>query len=526
LKKNEKSPITVSESILHRTEKQATIDAQKREIRRMDQLKDLHNVRWFDIQKNATSFYENMSGGSMAIYMKLLVVMLSCGPRKSAVIDPDVQFITLDEYEKVSGRNFDEDGDFHFGSADDHIPIDLKKFQKESKGRDWVIVQIGVLKDKDQRINKYLLKGDSRYVLNRIVIKPTILYPAKDIVELVRKVRTFFGTTKKNHGLTREQMGKKVDSDKMKAILTKAFPEAAQKAELNNWPWNTHFCRKLYVNSCVDIYTDQIFLITGKRNNRSVLMKTFLSHEGSLATTFSYSTVEIIYDPNVLRVYALPPEHMIRLFLTDMQILKDENQKMKDRLENMELMVSTLTQQPNIKTLKSKGGNVAVMSVRKFKGTKEERYIEAVQRLQSLNMKVTIGNIKTLGIGSSTISIFRKKYPNDVFSVVVEEQKVEEQKVEEQKVDVPMVIDDDISLGYKVIVDPMPESISRSAFEKGNAGTKQFKAATKLANAQRTKRNRDVKKFGSENVTLLEDCTGVVQKKLKMAKGVVRDVCL
>jgi hypothetical protein len=205
----------------------------------------------------------------------------------------------------------------------------------------------------------------------------------------------------------------------------------------------------------------------------------------------------------------IPPEHLVRLFQTDLQIHQD-------RIAKLEALVATLmknnTQQPTL-LIKEDDGTV---------DTAEQRYITAVTQLISQGIRPSALNIKKMGIGSSTISRYRKKYPENTFPVV--EKKVVAAVQLEQK-----DTDEKSEMGYKVVVPSMPSPISRNSFQKGNTGTKEHKAATKTANAARTKRNRDVKTYGLDNVTTQEECASkghTIKKRQKIAKGVVRDICL
>jgi hypothetical protein len=473
-------------------------------------LNDAFEVNWSDVHKWGTKWAENNIGGKKGAVQKLFALMLSGGPRKTAILDPNVQFYTIEQWEKKTNTSV-EDG-FFFGSEDTNIQIDLAKWRK-LVGNDYILVQHGKLKDKKQSVNPFLLKGDSKWVENTVIFKPTLMLKASLYVQMVAEVRKHFGTTKAVIGMTREKLGSKVGTRDYKVQLQKAFPNAAAKALKNNWDFGTHILRKIYVNAACDIFKQQLRQVTGKLADRGVIMQTFLAHEGSLGTFLSYANLVVNFDTKIKERFSLPPDHLVRLFTNDLEFLKEENRQLRAEMAEMKQMMILVLNKPTAL-------NAPDTDLRHFQGTAEEKYIAGVKLLEKNRLKVSVKNLRGLGIGNGTISKCRNKFANKGLPV---EKSEKEEKVEEPVV---AMTDDDGDLGYKVIVPKMPDSVPRSDYPNNNAGTKQFKAATKLANAERTKRNRDVKKFGESNVTTAEDCDGQIQKKLKIAKGIVRDVCL
>jgi hypothetical protein len=225
----------------------------------------------------------------------------------------------------------------------------------------------------------------------------------------------------------------------------------------------------------------------------------------------AYVNLRINYDLKVMERLSIPPEHLVRLFQTDLQIHHD-------RIAKLEALVATLiktnTKQPTL-LIKTEDGTVE---------TAEQRYIAAVTQLISQGVNPSALHIKKMGIGSSTISRFRKKYPDNKFPVV--EKKVVAAVQLEQK---DAEEEEKSELGYKVVVPEQPEAVHRSKFPKGSVGSKEHKAATKTANAARTKRNRDVKTYGLANVTTQDECAAkghTIKKRQKLGKGVIRDICV
>jgi hypothetical protein len=123
--------------------------------------------------------------------------------------------------------------------------------------------------------------------------------------------------------------------------------------------------------------------VTGKISDRAIVMSTFLSHEGSLTTFMAYVNLRINYDIKVKERLSIPPEHMVRLFQTDLQIHND-------RIAKLEALVETLmknnTQQPTL-LIKVDDGTIE---------TAEQRYIAAVTQLISQGIKPSALNIKNI----------------------------------------------------------------------------------------------------------------------------------
>ena len=78
------------------------------------------------------------------------------------------------------------------------VPDEENSFEVLSKGVykeqfgefAYTIVQVGVLKDKSQNINKYLLdKEDARYVENKVLVKPTIILTSAQIAQAITRFR-------------------------------------------------------------------------------------------------------------------------------------------------------------------------------------------------------------------------------------------------------------------------------------------------------------------------------------------------
>ena len=113
----------------------------------------------------------------------LLALQMSCGMRKTAVLDPNIRFeeFVPTEGTKVRIGDQDEDGV--------HLEEEREGLFQKTLGYEHCIKQIGVLKDSEQAINNYVDKDDERWVQARELVKPTIILSAEEIVDGVSIVR-------------------------------------------------------------------------------------------------------------------------------------------------------------------------------------------------------------------------------------------------------------------------------------------------------------------------------------------------
>lgn len=96
----------------------------------------------------------------------LLAIMACCGCRKGEVLDPKVIFYTYKDTKEGKSSAFRVVPD-----AEHSIAIDSEKDFDEEIGFEFMLVQVGVLKDKSQAINRFLTSAeDTRFVTSRILI--------------------------------------------------------------------------------------------------------------------------------------------------------------------------------------------------------------------------------------------------------------------------------------------------------------------------------------------------------------------
>jgi hypothetical protein len=220
---------------------------------------------------------------------------------------------------------------------------------------------------------------------------------------------------------------------------------------------------------------------------------------------------------------SLPPAHLVRMFTHDLKRHEDEIAELRAMVakligRNKRHATFTTTEKTQDGSVEVKQVEHQLETLHDYTMGAKEKYITAVRRLQANGINVSAKNLKQMGIGNGSIAKYRKMYPDNV-GFPEEKKKVVE--VEKQPTE------DDI--GYKIVVPEQPEPVPRSQYPSGSAGTKEHKQETKLANQLRTKRKRDIAKFGEANTTTEEECESkghTIKKKMKVAPGIVRDVCV
>jgi hypothetical protein len=247
-----KSPLGVAKNILVRTMEQAHADQMRADIVRRAKLVDKYEMDWSRIQTIVRRWAAKDGIGKKAYTKILMAIMQSCGPRKIEVLDPNIQYYTLAQWEQKIGYKIEDDA-FHFGSDDNALMADLKAWRELLGSDDYIIVQHGVAKDKNQAANAHITMADSAWVENWVVFKVTIILTASEIVKLVAEVRAFFKTSKISdiYGMSRKKLGAKVDTASYSAALKQAYPIAYSKSVLRNWSFGTHMCRRIYAIASV-----------------------------------------------------------------------------------------------------------------------------------------------------------------------------------------------------------------------------------------------------------------------------------
>ena len=105
---------------------------------------------------------------------------------------------------------------FFIGEKGLGVVVDDKVFSELDP--DNAIVQIGKLKDKNQRLNQYLDEDDVRYNnVGAIIMKPTSFLSASDVVKMIERVRWYF--SQDNDDDNRAKIGSRIGSRDIKPVM-------------------------------------------------------------------------------------------------------------------------------------------------------------------------------------------------------------------------------------------------------------------------------------------------------------------
>ena len=251
---------------------------------------------------------------------------------------------------------------------------------------------------------------------------------------------------------------------------------------------------------------EQIRRVSNKYIDRSIWMSAVLAHQGSLTTSLSYSNVIIVFKTIDDRLFATPPEHMIRLQSAEIEELKRQMAELT-KLVYTERLVAPLEIHDSQQVAFDLNDGVKLLNKhrkRNFDTTedRDETIRHHISKLEEAGVPnpTSLKTLGRLGFGKTTVADFKrgrplKKKPR------VDERLADPENFEEAENTV-------LPPGTKVIVP--------------NHGTE---------NAQNMALARDSERFGRENLVLAGECppANVVEKqKIKTHKGssVTRDLCV
>jgi hypothetical protein len=493
----------------------------EKEARLRSKLGDKYFERWEDVSRICLELYDRgMAAGAdrKDMFALLLSLCLSTGARKTAWIDPNVTFTTYSAFkasETKAGRTAKLSIGITNGDEDEDL-IDIGSDEKydEQVGFEQTIVQVGVLKDSETQINKYLDDDDDRHVAARILIKPTIILTAKQVVDGVRKFRKYFNLTKANFQ-GRKKEGNRFGTNDLGPLMQQNFPRAYAKSKANKWEFSSHYCRKVYSAAAFHIYSPQIQRLSGKYIDRSIFSAAILGHgSNSLGTSLSYANVvvEFGFTDDALKV---PAEHQIRLLMAKNAFLESEMKELKTmfsefktaKRENVDSNLVLFTNEAKETVYLTKRAKT------NFKSTadRDSAVKTVIDELKKNKITPTVQNVTAMGVGRQTFADYKKRKGLE---------KKKDAAVETEAAAVAGVIND-------------------RALKPGGVSTAELPVGSKVIavtnpkasdNTKKQQMKRAIETFGEENVIKsAEDCSGQINKKQKIttSKGttLVRDVC-
>ena len=469
----------------------------------------------------------------------LLLSSMACmGCRKTAILDPNVEFYTYKEYQEKLKRDGLYQRQMRLGVWKDattpdkefsFLIDDKNAYEKLFGSFANVIVQVGVLKDANQSMNKYLTdKNDKRLMPNKVVIKPTIILDAQTVVDNIKKFRSIHDITKENF-VSRKKSGAKVSTRNIKPFMIEYFPAAYALSESHRWEFGCHYLRKFYANSSYLVYKDQMKALTGKYIDRSIWASCVLAHSGSLQTSLSYMNLDVSFGFNP-EVFAIPDKELLRNMFNMITELKRENEAFKKEIKDqVRTIVLEGPKDENVALFTVKGKNVSVRKVRKYKDVDTD-IRESIKALKQAGVPHSSNNIMDMGFGRPPIQEFTRKFPEEMkmsLWLMLPKGRLVERSDAHDEIDEKHFEEDDVK---DSVVAPAPKKAKTMPANVPShplpEGTKVIVPKHKKAASHAEAIKRDQKRFGPDNVLLEDkDCEGTIEKNVLLAKKLTRDLC-
>ena len=313
-----------------------------------------------------------------------------CGARKGEFLDPNIKFYTYAEWKRRQGRDATT---IPLGTDADHLNITNPDAELGSH----LLVQVKVLKDTDQKSNKYQ-DSDGALVPNRVVIKPTLFYDAQEIVDKIAAFRKKYNITKASF-TNRVSASNNWGSALFKPVLKQFYHSSWAKSKQKGWSIGSHFGRKLYAVASFGVYKDSVQTASSEIVREASWISMVLAHQGSVATSLSYANVQVNFNikPSALE---MPNDKVIEEIYRELIFLRGR--------------VDTLTKQTGIVVTANKqqaGFVKADGTIVNLERHSKRKYVDEQDRkdvfdgvaadLTRHGLPITQENVAKLGLGRS-----------------------------------------------------------------------------------------------------------------------------
>lgn len=295
----------------------------------------------------------------------------------------------------------------------------------------YLLVQEGVAKDPDRRINFYVQEGDPRWVAGvRYVWKVSPILTLKEIQRSQSRMRDLALAFKPNvMDSSFYEAGQWLNSPEWKSVFDTYYPEDARKYREQNLSFGSHHFRSLYIGLAWHVLsTNNVLLFNGKSQNKLMIQRALLGHVKGGSAIESYLNIEItggeIEDSAGAKTKLLTMEtsNLLQLLFAKVESMEEKFEEM------MERMIETDIRLPSPKKLEGakrraesmkhtkEQREAALQKIEKIHDDwrksnpgkpmppeeHEKRYRDSVQYIEDLQLPVTIGYLKATGLGSNT----------------------------------------------------------------------------------------------------------------------------
>lgn len=378
------------------------------EARLAEKLRDVFVESYPELERKILEMRDCRPQGKAESVELLIAAICASHARKGEIIDPSIQFMTYrqwrEAYEDPLKRMVlgdpEEDG------------VEIRSAEKfdSTIGLEYVIVQIGCAKDRAQAINQFVTKDDSRYVPQKILVKPCVFMTAEDTVNCIRKFREINNLTVENFK-TRAKESNKWNTQVVLPLLQRFVPRSCALAKQRGWPMGTHFCRKLAAAVSYEIFNEKVRAMTHRFIDRSVWVSSVLGHSGdsSLSVSLNYSNVHVDFPVPYDCFKSFPG---FSTLLAEMDMLKEriaalETDTWRDSfLKNNAAMEVAFV---------NKAGEVVFLpkhQKRKYNSQEDSNaeVAKAFDMLKDKQVHTTVTNVMRMGFGKDTIQAYTHQH--------------------------------------------------------------------------------------------------------------------
>lgn len=528
---------------LHGEKKRVLVYLKQQDASRLAKLQDGFQENWADADHAVRELFRYAEEGKDKKYgaATILALELCVGSRKTAFLDPNVKFYTWDEWKTThSSENRNELGLQEIGTNE--LSLELKDLS-DNKFTSSVIVQVGILKDAKNKIQKHMAEEDRDDP--RFIVKPCLIYTAEYLVTKIRAFREKYNITRETF-TTRKKVGNSWGTRLFHPLLETYFKNSYEKAKSKGWQIGSHHMRRIYVMATIHFFKDSAEMASGKVLAQSVWMALVLGHMGSVATTISYSNCKLIFTPPH-EVFQSPPLELIKQLaqqVFDMQETIDKLQKQANEAAKLQEQVDDLTQRVAASEATShvtfvlKDKSVVTVEKNKKHNYKDEQdKLNTMQKSADLltqhKVPVNVTNLGKMGFGRGLVTEFFKS-KNQAQDEPLEE--VKEQKQEQAQAQVSSNIppphqEEQIPEQKQAKRQKTQHKANKEPRTYSGKGYHKLRPNEKIisekegstAEANHIRKVRDKKKYG-EQVFEEGDCEGQIVKDVPLAPKVTRDL--
>ena len=501
-----------------------------KERRLAEKLRDAYNVNFQDVDNATREMFAYGNAGSEKKFgaATLLALGTCCGARKGEFLDPHIEFYTYAEWQRKQKRDAAK---MVLGTPDgDHLDISDNPNDELSSH---LLVQVGVLKDADQKSNKYQdANDDGDLVPNRVVIKPTLFYDAQTIVDKIKEFRKKYNINKASF-TDRVRASNNWGSALFKPVLKKFYRASYTKSKQKNWSIGSHFGRKLYAVASFGVYRESVQAASNEIVREASWISMVLAHQGSVATSLSYANVQVNFTikPAALE---MPPKEVLDEVYRDVSFLRKQIDKL---VKQKGVVVNSNKQEAGFITEQGQTVTIARHVKRKYADDADRKatYEHFANELKKHGLPVNNENLEKLGLGREIQRKFLGKRKQRVREAPSD---LDEQKHEELAADTP-------STPPVADVPHRADDQQQQKRKRNKQHTEQHQKAKpgkyhtlednekviapnpKGEKAREIAHQRDVEAYGADNVVINEqDCAGTVTEPVELSKKKWRKLCV